>query len=68
MLQQVFDDIEVQRWDVPLAHLPDTDALALFLRGRGLPDGRAQLAARRLTTPITVTKRGMLAWARKGSR
>lgn len=64
LLGRVFDDVEIERWDAPLLHLPDRDALALYLRGRGATQAQARAGARALTPPVTVTKRGMLAWAR----
>ncbi|MGP3968727.1 hypothetical protein [Streptomyces sp. 6N223] len=67
-LGTVFDVVEIERWDRPVVHLPDRDALALYLRGRGLTAERAAAAARRLETPLTVTKRGMVGWARKRER
>lgn len=60
-LRKVFDVVEVQRWDTPVLHIPDHDALAVYLRGRGVPAERAA----HLNTPMTITKRGMIAWARK---
>ncbi|GAA2068837.1 hypothetical protein GCM10009801_17570 [Streptomyces albiaxialis] len=64
-LARVFEHVEIQRWDRPAVHLPDRAALTLYLRGRGLSGHDAPLAARRLPTPLTVTKRGMTAWARR---
>lgn len=64
-LGRVFDVVDVQRWDRPVVHLPDGDALALYLRGRGLSERQAAAAAERLGTPLWVTKRGMIAWLRK---
>jgi SAM-dependent methyltransferase len=63
LVADVFDVAEVQRWDAPLVTLPDTAAVELFLRGRGLPSAQAQHYAERLATPLTVTKRGALIWA-----
>lgn len=60
-----FDDVEVERWDAPLIHLPDPGALTLFLRGRGLSATEAHHAATRLATPLDVTKRGCLVWGRR---
>jgi SAM-dependent methyltransferase len=60
-----FDVVEVERWDAPLIHLPDRDALTLFLRGRGLAAPTAERAAARFPTPMDVTKRGCLVWARR---
>jgi SAM-dependent methyltransferase len=65
IVTRVFGDAEVETWDAPMVSVPDQAALALFLRGRFLPEGDAQAAAGRYSTPLQVTKRGMLAWARK---
>ncbi|MDT5026619.1 MAG: hypothetical protein QOE61_3045 [Micromonosporaceae bacterium] len=43
------------------------EALTLFLRGRGLSEQHAHTAARQLDTPMTITKRGMIGWAKKTS-
>lgn len=61
----VFGDVEVETWDEPMVSLPGPAELALFLRGRGLAEGHDRATAERFETPLTVTKRGMLAWARK---
>jgi SAM-dependent methyltransferase len=63
-LGQVFGDIEIQRWDEPMVHLPDRAALALYLRGRGLSERRAAESARHVDVPLSITKRGMIAWLR----
>jgi SAM-dependent methyltransferase len=55
------DDLDVQRWDGPFAVLPDHDAVTQFLRSHHLPSG----AARRVTPPVQLTKRGCLVFARK---
>jgi SAM-dependent methyltransferase len=68
LLRQVFDVVEVQRWDAPLVHIPDRNALALYLRGHGLTEESAHDAASNVTTPLTITKRGMIGWARKTAR
>jgi SAM-dependent methyltransferase len=59
------DVIDIQRWDAPLVHLPDRAALALYLAGRGLSPERIDAAIARIGTPLDLTKRGMLLWARK---
>lgn len=65
-LSRVFDDVvDIQRWDRPLVHLADGAELTLFLRGRGLSEQDASMAANRLRTPLTITKRGMIGWVRK---
>jgi SAM-dependent methyltransferase len=56
---------EVINWDTPAVRLPDTAAVALFLRGRGLSADQAFRHAGRWNTPMTVTKRGCLIWARR---
>ena len=61
----VFDQIVVERWEAPIVHLPDTDALAIYLRGRGLTSQASRAAARKMTTPLTLTKRGLLALGQK---
>ena len=67
-LRQVFDECEIQHWDAPLVHLPDREALGLYLRGRGLSEHRARTAADTMPIPLTLTKRGMIGFARKTVR
>ena len=67
LLGQVFDAVDIQRWDTPVVCIPDRDGLVLYLRGRGLTEERARFAADSLDTPMTITKRGMVSWARKTS-
>jgi SAM-dependent methyltransferase len=61
-----FTITEVITWDTPAVRLPDSAAVALFLRGRGLGADEASLQAGRWNVPLTVTKRGCLIWARRG--
>lgn len=56
--------IEIQRWDAPLVHLPDRQALALYLAGRGLAPAEIERACTRIKTPLDLTKRGMLIYGR----
>ena len=56
---------EVINWDMPAIRLPDTAAVELFLRGRGLSQDVASRQADQWSTPMTVTKRGCLIWARQ---
>ena len=65
MVARHFDVIDVQRWDAPLVHLPDRAALALYLTGRGLTSTQTAAAAAQIKTPLDLTKRGMLLYARK---
>lgn len=62
-----FQEVEVERWDAPLLHLPDADALALYLRGRQLDEDQVHLAMSHVPTPVTLTKRGALFYARRGA-
>ncbi|XVV08367.1 hypothetical protein ACQP2X_26340 [Actinoplanes sp. CA-131856] len=64
IVEQVFDIVRAERWDAPLISLPDVAAVAAFLRGRGLTVPDARRAARQFVTPMDVTKRGVLIWAR----
>ena len=64
-LGEVFEVVEVERWDEPMIHLVNREALTLFLRGRGLSEQDAAEAAVRFDVPLQVTKRGMVAWCRK---
>jgi SAM-dependent methyltransferase len=60
-----FTITEVITWDTPAVRLHDRAAVALFLRGRGLSADEASLQAGRRNVPMTVTKRGLLIWARR---
>ena len=53
------------RWDAPLIVLPDRAAVADYLVGRMVERGRAEREAGRFATPMRVTKRGCLVWARR---
>jgi SAM-dependent methyltransferase len=59
------DRVEVDSWDGPFTVLPDRDAVVTYLRGRGIGIEGAERVADAVTTPFTVTKRGVLIWARK---
>jgi SAM-dependent methyltransferase len=61
----VFDQVQVQRWDAPLVRLPDRGAVRDYLLARFVPAEVATVAAERVTTPATITKRGALIRARK---
>lgn len=61
---EVMTDVELEAWDAPMIELPDREAVAVFLRGRGLTRADAAQGADGLATPMTVTKRGCLVWAR----
>ena len=61
----LFDEIEIDAWDGPYVYLPDREALALFLRGRRLSPAAAERALDAIDTPLTLTKRGAIIYARK---
>jgi SAM-dependent methyltransferase len=53
--------VEVEPWDGPFIVLPDRAAVATYARHHRLP---AEVEER-VATPLTLTKRGCLVWARK---
>jgi len=57
--------VEVERWDAPLLDLPTREAVRDYLIGKGVEQGRARTAAAGAEVPLSVTKRGALAFARK---
>jgi SAM-dependent methyltransferase len=65
IISEHFKITEVITWDTLAVHLPDQAAVALFLRGRGLSRQEASVQADQSHTPLTVTKRGCLIWARQ---
>lgn len=65
VVSQVFDVVDVVSWDAPLLSLPDLAAVSTCLRGRGLSPAAGARAAQQFEAPMTVTKRGVLVWARR---
>jgi SAM-dependent methyltransferase len=65
LLGDLFTDVEVERWDAPLLDLPTREAVRDYLIGKGVEQGRARTAAAGAEVPLSVTKRGALAFARK---
>ena len=65
IIGSVFPDIEIDAWDGPYVHLPDRDALALYLRGRRLSPDVVERSSDAIDTPLTLTKRGAIIYARK---
>jgi len=61
IVKDVFSEVQVQSWDRPMFTLPDRDAVREYLLSR-MADPEL---ANRVDTPVTVTKRGCLVWARK---
>lgn len=60
----VLTEVVAEHWDEPMVDLPDRHAVARFLRGRGLSEHDATDRSRSFITPMAVTKRGCLVWAR----
>lgn len=59
------DTVEVEAWDGPFIRLPDRAAVAEYLLGRGASSDRAAEVAAEVPLPFTITKRGVLVWARR---
>jgi SAM-dependent methyltransferase len=68
LVASVFGQVRVQRWDAPLLRLPNRDAVRDYLIARFVAPEVAAAAAGRVTTPITVTKRGAVMYAHKSLR
>lgn len=65
ILAETFEEVEVERWDRPALHLPDRRAVREYLVGKGVAPDTAREAADAVAVPISVTKRGALAYGRK---
>jgi SAM-dependent methyltransferase len=67
LLGELFVDVEVERWDAPLLELPTREAVRDYLIGKGVIAERAASSAEGVDAPLSVTKRGALAFARKAA-
>jgi SAM-dependent methyltransferase len=65
LLGKLFAAIELERWDAPLLRLPTRAAVRDYLIGKGVAPAQGRAAAADTHVPLTVTKRGALAFARK---
>jgi SAM-dependent methyltransferase len=65
LLFELFADVEVERWNAPLVELPTQTAVRDYLIGKGVQRRVAESKAESVTVPLSVTKRGALAFARK---
>jgi SAM-dependent methyltransferase len=65
LLEEHFVDVEIERWDAPLLELPDRDTVRDYLLGKGIDPDVAAQGAQSVETPLAVTKRGALVFARK---
>ncbi len=61
LVAEVFDQVDTERWDAPMTHLLDQDAVKRFCRTHLLPPESAD----RVQAPVWITMRGCLVWARK---
>jgi SAM-dependent methyltransferase len=62
---ELFDDVEVERWDAPLLRLPSREAVRDYLVGKGVDAAEAEAAAAVTHLPLAVTKRGAVVFARR---
>jgi SAM-dependent methyltransferase len=67
LLQELFEELEIKRWDAPLIKLPTARAVRDYLVGKQVAPDRAQAVAEATELPLSVTKRGVLLFARKSS-
>ncbi|MBV7338391.1 class I SAM-dependent methyltransferase [Chloroflexi bacterium TSY] len=65
LVADYFEKIEVERWDAPLVHLPDREALKLYLEGRQLAQHEVDEVLGKINPPLRLTKRGALIYGRK---
>jgi SAM-dependent methyltransferase len=65
LLADHFAELEVERWDAPLLELPTQAAVRDYMIGKGVRPQDAEARARTITVPLSVTKRGALAFGRK---
>ena len=67
LLRELFEEPEVMRWDAPLVELPTARAVRDYLVGKQVAPDRARAVAEATELPLSITKRGALLFARKGS-
>ena len=65
LVRSVFGEVEVAPWDAPLVTLPSATAVRDYLVVRFVEPEAAAAAARKVRTPLAITKRGALIHARK---
>jgi SAM-dependent methyltransferase len=65
LLAEQFVEVEVERWDAVLLELPSRAAVRDYLTGKRVDPREAGSKAETLPAPLSVTKRGALAFARK---
>jgi ubiquinone/menaquinone biosynthesis C-methylase UbiE len=67
LVQEFFEEPEVMSWASQLIELPTARAVRDYLIGKQVVPDRARVAAAAAELPLSVTKRGALLFARKGS-
>jgi SAM-dependent methyltransferase len=65
LLGELFVDVEVERWDAQLLELPSREVVRDYLIGKGAEPGRAEAAAAGAEVPLSITKRGAVAYGWK---
>jgi SAM-dependent methyltransferase len=65
LLAKLFAEVEVTNWDALLLELPTQGAVCDYLIGKGVQPRVAEAKSETVTTPLTVTKRVGLAFARR---
>ena len=65
LLTELFAAVEVERWDAPLLELPTRASVRDYLIGKGVQPPVAESKAESVAVPLSVTKRGALAFGRK---
>jgi SAM-dependent methyltransferase len=64
LVASVFGQVHVSRWDAPLVRLPHRDAVRDYLIARFVDPEHATAAAAQVRTPLVITKRGAVVYAR----
>ena len=65
LLGRLFEIVRVDTWEMALYRLPDAQAVWTYLVSRGTDAELAQDVARKVETPLWLTKRGAVVWGRK---
>ncbi|MQA75516.1 MAG: methyltransferase domain-containing protein [Solirubrobacterales bacterium] len=65
LLGELFTEVEVERWEAPPLELPTRAAVRDYLIGKGVESHVAEGQAEAVAVPLSVTKRGALAFGRK---
>jgi SAM-dependent methyltransferase len=65
LLARFFTAVQVEPWDAPQLDLPTKAAVRDYLIGKGAEPRAAASTAKTAAVPLSVTKRGALAFARK---